>query len=75
MSVMKGGLEGYTAAVSMKKTADQIMKDEKKEANQQRASPALGAVGTIGGTIIAGGNPIGGMIGGGIGSALGGLFG
>ena len=75
MSVMKGGLEGYTAAVSMKKTADQMKKDAKKGANQKMASSALGAIGTIGGTIIAGGNPIGGMIGGGIGSALGGLFG
>lgn len=75
MSVMKGGLEGYTAAVSMKKTADQMKKDAKKGANQKMASSALGAIGTIGGTIIAGGNPIGGMIGGGIGSAIGGLFG
>ena len=74
-SAMQGGLEGITAAASMKKTADQMKKDAKKGANQQMASSALGAVGTIGGTILAGGNPIGGMIGGGIGSAIGGLFG
>tara|TARA_B100002019_G_scaffold74272_1_gene64210 strand:+ start:1752 stop:2186 length:435 start_codon:yes stop_codon:yes gene_type:complete len=73
MSIMKGGLEGYTAAVSMKNTADQMKKDAKKGANQQMASSALGAVGTIGGSLIGG--PIGGMIGGGIGSAIGGLFG
>ena len=73
MNIMKGGLEGYTAAVSMKKTADQMKKDAKKGANQQMASSALGAVGTIGGALIGG--PVGGMIGGGIGSAIGGLFG
>jgi len=73
MSVMKGGLQGYTTAKSMKDTADQMMKDAKAGANKQMASSALGAVGTIGGSLIGG--PIGGMIGGGIGSALGGLFG
>ena len=72
-SVMQGGLEGYTSAITAKKTADQMKKDAKKAAGKQMASSALGAVGTIGGSLIGG--PIGGMIGGGIGSALGGLFG
>ena len=73
LSVMQGGLEGYTAAVSMKNTAEEMKKNARKDANQQMASSALGAVGTIGGSLIGG--PIGGMIGGGIGSAIGGLFG
>ena len=73
MSVMKGGLEGYTAAVSMKRTADQMKKDARKGAQQQMFSSALGAAGTIGGALIGG--PIGATIGGGIGSAIGGLFG
>ena len=73
MSVMQGGLSGYQAAVSMKNTADTMKKEAKKGANKQMASSALGAVGTIGGSLIGG--PIGGMIGGGIGSAIGGLFG
>lgn len=73
MSVMQGGLQGFTTATSAKKTADQMKKDARQGANQQMASSALGAVGTIGGSLIGG--PIGGMIGGGIGSAIGGLFG
>ena len=73
MSVMQGGLSGYQAAVSMKNTAEQMKKDAKKGANKKMASSALGAVGTIGGSLIGG--PIGGMIGGGIGSAIGGFFG
>ena len=73
MNIMKGGLEGYRAAVSMKNTAEQLKKDARRGANQQMASSALGAVGTIGGAALGG--PVGAMIGGGIGSAIGGLFG
>jgi hypothetical protein len=71
--VMEGGMSGFYAAVTAKKTAEQMKKDAKAGANKQMASSALGAVGTIGGSLIGG--PIGGMIGGGIGSAVGGLFG
>ena len=70
---MEGGMSGFYAAATAKKTAEQMKKDAKAGANKQMASSALGAVGTIGGSLIGG--PIGGMIGGGIGSAVGGLFG
>ena len=53
-SIMKGGLQGYTAAITAKKTADQMKKDARRGAQQQMASSALGAVGTIGGSIIGG---------------------
>ena len=75
MSVMKGGLQGFTAASSMKKTADQMKKDAKRGANQQMWSSGLGAAATIGGTLLSGGNPLVGMAAGSIGSAIGGLFG
>ena len=52
-SIMKGGLQGYTT-ITAKKTADQMKKDARRGAQQQMASSALGAVGTIGGSIIGG---------------------
>ena len=73
MNVMKGGLAGYTSAMMGKKTADRMKDQARADASKSMWSSGLGAVGTIGGSLIGG--PIGGMIGGGIGSTLGGLFG
>ena len=71
--IMKGGLQGYTQAIIGKKTADRMKEQARDAASKSMWSSGLGAVGTIGGSLIGG--PIGGMIGGGIGSTLGGLFG
>ena len=72
-NIMKGGLQGYTQAIIGKKTAERMKAQARDDASKSMWKSGLGAVGTIGGSLIGG--PIGGMIGGGIGSTLGGFIG
>ena len=75
MNVMKGGLQGYTSAIIGKKTADRMKEQAKDQASKSMWSDGLGAVATIGGTLLSGGNPMVGMIAGKGASALGGFLG
>lgn len=73
--ILKGGLQGYTSAIIGKKTADRMKEQAKDQASKSMFGSALGAIGTIGGTVLSGGNPLVGMAVGQGASALGGLFG
>ncbi len=73
--IMKGGLQGYTSAMMGKKTADRMKEQAKDQASKSMWSDGLGAVATIGGTLLSGGNPMVGMIAGKGASALGGFLG
>lgn len=74
-NVMKGGVEGYAAAASAKRTADQLKSSARESASKKMASSALGTAGTIGGLLVSGGNPLVGLAAGQGFGALGGLFG